>query len=429
MEYYYVKGVNGVLNHMNLIWLGLLSVSIFGGWVYMNLKQELIPASDEGILQVRMYPPSTRNLTFLSKLASPVDKVLKNIPEVKNRLLIVHMGDSIGRVTLKPWEQRTRVCQDIVKELDPLFQKNVAGAEVYAGCVNSSPISSRTDSFGEIEMVLLSDKSSESLRKEGRRLRRLLKEIPGVDWVDNTELVEEVGYNVKIHRERISQLGLTPEEVFETLKIFLRGTKVSYLEKDKCMYDLILELPDSEKDLAKIPHFFIKGRNEKNEIAMVSLRELVSFEQKSGDSIIYSTDRKSSYTLKAYLQKGASAMTVYEAFEEKVQLPANFELRAEGELKSLQKEASNIYMIFGLAIVFIFLVMSAQFESFLSPLIIMITVPLALAGGALTLGAVFGIISIYGQIGLITLIGLIKKHGILLVDFADQARRSGLPLK
>ncbi|PPE03768.1 efflux RND transporter permease subunit [Holospora curviuscula] len=429
LEYFYVKWVNNALNHMKFVWMGLLALSALGVWVYTNLKQELIPASDEGILRVRMYPPSTRNLTFLSKLALPVDKVLQEIPEVNNRLLIMHMGDSIGRVTLKPWESRTKVCQDIIKELDPLFQKNVAGAEVYAGCVNSSPVSSRTDSSGEIEMVLLSDKSSESLRKEGRRLRHLLKEIPGVDWVDNTELVEEVGYNVKIHRERISQLGLTPEEVFETLKIFLRGTKVSHFEKDKRMYDVILELPDSEKDLAKIPHFFIKGRNVKNETAMVPLRELVSFEQKSGDSIIYRTDRKSSYTLKAYLQKSASAMTVYEAFEQKVQLPTDFELRAEGELKNLQKESGNIYMIFALAIIFIFLVMSAQFESFLSPFIIMVTVPLALAGGVLTLAAVFGIISIYGQIGLITLIGLITKHGILLVDFSDQARRSGLPLK
>ena len=429
MENYYVKGVSLVLNHMKFVWLGLLSFSIFGVLVYLNLKQELIPASDEGIIRVRMYPPSTRNLSFLSKLASPVDTVLKNIPEVKNRLLIMHMGDSIGRVTLKPWEQRTRVCQDLVKELDLLFQKNVPGAEVYSGCVSSSPISSRTDNAREVEMCLLGNASSNALRKQGRILRKLLKEISGVDWVDNAELVEEVGYNVKIHRERIAQLGLTPDEVFETLKIFLRGTKVCYFEKDNRMYDVVLELPDSEKDLSKIPHFFIKGRNEKNEIAMVPLRELVSFEQKSGDSVIYRTDRKNSYTLRAYLHKGVSAMTVYKAFEERVQLPANFELKAEGELKSLQKEAGNIYMIFGLAIVFIFLVMAAQFESFLSPFIIMITVPLALSGGVLTLGAVFGMISIYGQIGLITLIGLITKHGILLVDFAEQARRSGLSLK
>ncbi|ETZ07582.1 multidrug resistance protein MdtC [Holospora obtusa F1] len=429
MESFYVTCVSRALNHMNIVWIGALSLSVFAGWVYTGLKKELIPASDEGIVRVRMFPPSTRNLKFLEKLALPIDGVLKGVPETTNRLLIMQMGDSVGRVTLKPWEQRTRVCQDIVKELDMLFQERIAGAEVYSGCVNSSPIGGRTDSAGELEMVLLSDKSSESLRQEGRKLRRLLKEVPGIDWVDNNELMEEVGYNVKVHRDRISQLGLTPEEIFETLRIFLRGTKVSYFEKDKRMYDVVLELPDSERDLEKIPHFFIKGRDAKNEIAMVPLRELVSFEQKSGDSIIYRTDRKSSYTLKAYLQKGASALSVYEEFERRVQLPTDFELRAEGELRSLQKESGNIYLVFGLAIVFIFLVMSAQFESFLSPFIIMITVPLALAGGVLTLAAVLGMISIYGQIGLITLIGLITKHGILLVDFADQARKSGLPLK
>ncbi|ETZ05044.1 efflux RND transporter permease subunit [Holospora undulata] len=429
MENFYVKWVASALNHMKIVWIGGVALSLFSGWVYTTLKKELIPASDEGILRVRMFPPSTRNLKFLEKLALPVDKVLQEVPEVKNRLLIMHMGDSVGRVTLKPWELRSRSCQDIVKELDPLFQKRIAGAEVYTGCVNSSPIGNRTDSAGELEMVLLADKSSEALRTEGRKLRRLLKEIPGIDWVDNTELMEEVGYNVKVHRERISQLGLTPEEIFETLRIFLRGTKVSYFEKDKRMYNVILELPDSERDLEKIPHFFIKGRDAKNEIAMVPLRELVSFEQKSLDSIIYRTDRKGSYTLKAYLKKGASALSVYEDFEKRVQLPSDFELRTEGELKNLQKESGHIYMVFVLAIVFIFLVMSAQFESFLSPLIIMITVPLALAGGVLTLSLVLGIISIYGQIGLITLIGLITKHGILLVDFSDQAQRSGLPLK
>lgn len=429
MELLYVKVIRKALSNIGIVWAITLSLSALGGWAYLRLERELVPVSDEGMLRVRMYPPSTRNLAFLSKLAIPIDQTLQKIPEIENRLLIMQMGDSLGRVTLHPWENRSRVCQDIVKNLELLFAKNIAGADIYSGCVNSSPVGSRSDSSGEIEMVLLGDKSSEALRTEGRKLRKILKTIPGVDWVDQNELVEEVGYGVKLHRDRIAQLGLTPEEIFETLKLFLRGTKVCQFEKDKRMRDVILELPDSEKDLEKIPHFFIRGRNASNELAMVPLRELITFEQKAGDAVIYRTDRKGSYSLKAYLQKGVSALSVYEKFEEQINLPTDYELRPDGELLSLQKESGNIYMVFAMALVFIFLVMAAQFESFLSPLIIMVTVPLALAGGVLTLSGVFGIVSIYGQIGLITLIGLITKHGILLVDFAEQARRSGLSLR
>ena len=426
LEAYYVKSVEWAIAHRKLVAGVALGLSVAGGLSYTRLNRELLPSSDEGTMRIRVYPPSTRNLNYLAKLADPVDKIIATIPEVSTRVMTVEMGEGRGKIVLKPWESRSRTCKDIKQSLQALFDEKIVGTEVYVQCDSSSPIRASSGSGADsLEMVLLSNKSTESLRTEGRKLRKLLHDFPGVEYVERSESVDEVGYNVKLHRDRIAQLGLTPEEVIETLRIFVRGAKICNFEKNKRTHDVVLELPDSEKDIEKVPHFFIRGRNANNENTMIPLRELITFEQKAGEATINRTDRKGSFSLQAYLKKGYSPLSVFEAFQREAEslLPTDYELRADGELLSLQKESKNIYMVFVMAVVFIFLVMAAQFESFLSPLIIMLTVPLALAGGILTLSLVFGIVSIYGQIGLITLIGLITKHGILLVDFAEQGRK------
>lgn len=426
LERWYVKSVEWTLGHRKLVASVALSLSIVGGTSYMRLGRELLPSSDEGMMDIFMYPPGTRNLNYLAKLVTPIDKIVSQVPEVSTRVITVEMGDGRGKIVLKPWEDRSRTCKDIQKSLQNVLEDKVVGTEVYVRCTSSSPIRATSGAAGDrMDMVLLSSKNMDALRTEGRKLRKLLHGFPGVDHVERSETADEVGYNVKLHRDRIAQLGLTPEDVIEQLRIFVRGTKICNFEKNKRTHDVILELPDSEKDIEKVPHFFIRGRNVNNDSTMIPLRELITFEQKAGESSIDRLDRKGSFILQAYLKKGYSALSVFENFEREVEslLPTDYELRPDGELLSLKKESKNIYMVFIMALLFIFLVMAAQFESFLSPLIIMLTVPLALAGGILTLALVFGVVSIYGQIGLITLIGLITKHGILLVDFAEQARK------
>jgi multidrug efflux pump len=412
-----------------VVFFALLFSLSSGLWGWYGLKKELSPTIDEGRLSVRFYAPPSRNLSYMSKRAPQIEGVLKTEPNFSTRLLTLQiMPESFAQMMLKPWGERYTSCQDIVKTLNEKML-TIQGLDGRAGCPSGSIISSRESQY-PLSFRILTHRSEKELQKIGRIIRKELKKFPGIDQVDNTEIAQQSEYEIKVNRDRASQLGIDPDEVADTLQTLVRGSNIGRFEKSDKTYPVHVWVNEgSRNSLDQISSLFVKGRSQDNQQIMVPLREIISFEQTQGDPVINHYMKKRAYDIMASLKPGYSLGQTYLDFKKYIDpvLPQDYTLDPSGDLKRYFDERGSMYLIFGLAVLFIFLVMAAQFESLRDPIIIMLTVPLALGGGLISLSFLkVGSINVYSQIGLITLIGLITKHGILIVDFANQRKKQGL---
>lgn len=430
----YLRALQYALSHKVLIMSVAIGFSVMTGLVGIYaLRKELAPPSDEGLLMVKFIAPPSKNLNYISNRAVHMDNLLKQVPEATNRLLTLQtMRESFGQSVLIPWEKRQRSCRDIAMSLRSVL-KSVQGMDGYARCPSSSIIANRGGGGGQVTMAfrILTNRPEEELNRVGRLVASKLRRFPGIEYLDPSETAQQPEYSVKVDRQKIAQLGIDPEEVAETLRVLVRGTDVGRFEMNGKMYPVrVWMAKDARQSLEDVSSVFLRGQMSRfdKKVSMIPLREVISFDQKMMDPIINHYMKRRSYDVVASLKPGYGLANVYLAFKDSMRhlIPTDYDLEPAGELKRYFQEQGSIYLVFGLSLLFIFLIMAAQFESFRAPLIIMLSVPLAMGGAIVSLLLTKnGSFNVYSQIGFVTLVGLITKHGILLVDFANQQAKAG----
>jgi multidrug efflux pump len=251
-----------------------------------------------------------------------------------------------------------------------------------------------------------------------------LAQNPGLVEVDTDLKLNKPQLEVKIDRDRVADLGLDVAEVGRTLQTMLGGRQVTRFEISGEQYDVIVQLDAAERTAPQnLARMFV--RNAKGE--MVQLSNIVSIKETVAPKDLRRFNQLRSVTIQANLAPGytlGQALQALQATADEV-LPSNALTDVSGQSREFRDASSNILFIFVLALAFIYLVLSAQFESFRDPLMIMLTVPLSMTGALLALNLTGGTLNIYSQIGLVTLVGLITKHGILIVDFANRLQDEG----
>jgi len=247
---------------------------------------------------------------------------------------------------------------------------------------------------------------------------------PGLQNVDSDLRLDKPELKVTVNREKISDVGANVETVGRTLETMLGGRQVTRFKRDGEQYDVIVQVGDRERrSPTDISDIYVRGKN--NE--MVQLANLVVVRESVSPKNLNHFNRIRSATISATLAPGyalGDAVTYMQDSARRV-LPPTVQTDLNGLSRELRDSSTEIYFVFVLALVFIFLVLAAQFESFVDPFIIMLTVPLAVTGALLALWLSGGTLNIYSKIGLVTLVGLITKHGILIVEFANQIQKKG----
>lgn len=429
----YERGVYWTLNHKILTLFVSLGFTIFSFlWAATVMKKELSPSLDQGIVSIEFTRPPGRSDAFLNKNIEKIDKILSGMPYLQHRTVEFAEKDIRATLTLYDWAKRPP-CHKILEVVNKKINDN-QDLEFTAECVSSSPIQSQESSF-PFSIQLLTDRSAEELSKRAHSIKKYLSEIPGIETVDWSTPVTVPSYAITFRDYRIHQLGINPREVSDVLSSLLgRGFIVGTFEKDGSFHRVLMESNSKTRStLENILNFNMTIRDERNGTKNIPLGELIDFHMEDSSLHILRNMKKRSYNIRAIVKQGYGAINVYRDFEQRIQedgfLPEGYEIKPAGEIKTYLEEQGAIVLIFVLAICFIFLIMAAQFESIADPLIILFTVPLALSGAIFSLIFIKGgSINVYSQIGLITLIGLITKHGILLVDFANQRRLQGSSL-
>ncbi len=410
------------------LWVALIGALIFFAGLYLvlyHLRRELTPEEDQGVLITNANPPYGATLKYLEKYALQMDQILASVPELQKRMTIVQVGDySYNRSTLVPWEERKRSCNEIKNLINPDLGK-IIGLEVSARCQSRSVIGGA--SGYDLSFVIETTRSYEDLEQQMQKVWAAMLRHPGIARVQPDMGAPGQDYKVVVDVEKAATLGIEPDVVAQTLDTLIGGRRPTTFERESKQYPVRVWVGEQfRKSPQHVLDMTVRGQREGKD-TLVPLSDLVDIVAVTTTAEIHHFDGLRSVTMDAVLNEGYGLGQVLNDIKTVANqiLPDGYQTTVSGATRDYLKEAYTVFLIFGLAVIFIFLVMAAQFESFVDPFIIILSVPLSLAGAIFTLWIASGTLNIYSQIGLVTLIGLITKHGILIVDFANKLQEEG----
>ncbi len=402
----------------------LAAVVAFGSvYFYLQLPQELAPVEDRGVIRVMGTAPEGSTLAYTERYARQVEDLLKPVAEVGSIQTITGFPEvnrflTMGR--LKPWDARGRSQQDLVAELLPKLRR-IAGVNAFA---SNPPSLGTSNNARPIEFVLQSSSSYEELDGQTKAFLDRLSDYPGVTNVDTDLKLNKPEMTIEIDRDKASDLGIDVADIGRTLETMLGSRQVTRFEIDGEQYDVYVQLAAADRaSPAALSTIFVRSASGE----MVQLSNLVKVTETVAPQELKRFNQMRSVTVSANLAPGYSTGEVlaYMNGLAREVLPENVQTDVSGPSREFLASGQSLAVVFVLALGFIYLVLAAQFESFRDPLIIMISVPLSVTGALAALHFAGGSLNVYSQIGLVTLVGLITKHGILIVEFANQQQEAG----
>nr|WP_255542520.1 efflux RND transporter permease subunit [Azospirillum sp. INR13] len=302
------------------------------------------------------------------------------------------------------------------------------------GFVTNPPSLGQSPTEKPVNFVIQTSLPFEELQAMVNAMMAEARKFPGLVNLDTDLKLNKPELKVSLDRDKAADLGVDVDTVGRTLETLLGGRQVTRFKKDGKQYDVIVQVANIDRrnpdDIAGI---YVRGGTSATGGAgqMISLANLVKVEERVAPKELNHFNKLRSATITATLAPGTSlgeALGVMQAAANKV-LPATAQTDYAGQSREFRESATGLYFVFVLALAFIYLVLAAQFESFVDPFVIMLTVPLSMTGALAALQMSGGTMNVYSQIGLVTLVGLITKHGILIVEFANQLQRAGTDIR
>ena len=419
----YRYALAATLHARPLVVLAWFAVAGLGGYLFLQLKSELAPSEDRGVIFAFVSSPQGSTVRYTADNLTAIEGMYDKIPEAAAYNAIAGfptVADGLAILRLKPWEERVRTQQSIANELRPQLM-TLPG-------VNAFPVN--PPSFGQsprsspVEFVIMSQVPYDELSRLSDRFIAEVQKVPGIQNLQSDLRLNTPEIRVSVNRDKLSDIGVNVDTVGRTLETLLGGRQVTRFKKDGEQYDVIVWAGGGDRNTpADISDMYVRNRTGD----MVQLSNLVEVRERVSPQSLNHFNRLRAVTISATLAPGFSQGEALKAMAETANrvLPPTAQTDLSGQAREFRDSAGSIYLTFVLSLLFIYLVLSAQFESFVSPFVILLSVPLSMTGALFALWATGGTWNIYSQIGLVTLVGLITKHGILIVEFSNQLRDQG----
>lgn len=427
------KGYAGSLDKfMKFKWLSfpiLIICFVIIGILFSSIKKETAPYDDRSSISVNVTGPEGATYEYMDRYMQELDKlVYDSIPENKISLNITSPGfgaSSVNsgriRMTLVDPEERTKSQDEVAKEMTN-WTKKYDGVRVN---VSQTPTISMNRRGGLPIQYIIQAQNFEKLQEKIPEFMNEVNSDPTFSTTDINLKFNKPELHVEIDRLKALSLGVSVLDVSQSLQLLLSGQRFAYFMRDGKQYQVIGQVENNRRatptDLSSI---YVRN----NIGQLIQLDNVVNVREESSPPQLYHNNRYMSATVSAGLAPGMSmsdGIAAMDRIKEKV-LDQSFTTDLSGESRDFIESSSNTLFAFGLALLLIYLILAAQFESFLDPFIIILTVPMAVAGALLSLWLFDQTWNIFSQIGTIMLIGLVTKNGILIVEFANQMREEGM---
>lgn len=400
-------------------------------YLFFNIIQkETAPYDDRNSISMSMTTPEGASYEYTDRFMQEISKVIDDsIPEKKVSLIITSPGFGAStvnsgrvRIALVDPSERDRTQKEIAGKLTKLTKKF---PEIKTSVIEQPTIAVNRRGGLPIQYII----QAPNFEKLREKIPQFMDEAAKNNTFSTTDVnlkFNKPEINVSINREKAESLGISVLDIAQTLQLSLSGQRFGYFMRNGKQYQVIGQF--EEKDRSKpldLTSMFVK--NNKGEL--IQMDNVVQIEEQSNPPQLYHNNRYMSATVSAGLAPGKSISDGIDAMNEikaKV-LDDTFTTDLGGESRDFVESSSNTSFAFGLALLLIFLILAAQFESFIDPFIIILTVPMAVAGALFSLWLFDQTWNIFSQIGTVMLIGLVTKNGILIVEFANQLREQGKP--
>jgi multidrug efflux pump len=426
----YERTLSTALRRRLLVLAGALAAVILSAIIFRFIPSELVPVEDRGIGFGIIIAPEGATLEYTDRYMREVEKRLLALPEQRGLFTAIGLGfGGPGRVTngflflaLKPRAERDRSQQQIVQELFPAL---ISIPGVLAFVINPPSLAGRFSS-SPVEYVL----QAESYEDLSAGIGIMMAEASRLGYLINLDSdlrLNKPQLDITIDRERAAGLGVSVTDIGTTLETFLGGRAVTNFKRGTKQYDVILQTRSSARSSPDaINEIYLRGSG-----GLVQLANVIKIEETVAPKELNHYNRVRSATISASLAPGVSLGQALDDLDRIAaeKLPAGMKREFAGQSLEFKSSSSTLYLLFLLAIVFIYLVLAAQFESFIHPFTILLSVPLAVFGAFVTLYLFGSTLNIYSQIGLIMLIGLVTKNAILIIEFSNQLRAQGLSIE
>ena len=410
-------------------WLVLAVMAVSGAailLIFPTMKQELSPMEDRGVILASVNAPDGSTLDFTNRYAQALEKMGQPFKEFDR--IFANVGNpTVAQASVVyrtvDWDERTRSTMDMARELQPKFNA-LPGVTAF-----SITPPSLGQGFRErpLNFVIQTSDSYQNLSAVARQMLDEMAKNPGILSPDVDLRLNKPELRIEVERDKAADLGVSVDAVAKAIETLLGGRNVTRYKRDAEQYDVVVQTQASGRSTPEdIERIYVRGRNE----AMIPLSALVKVSESVSPRELNHFGQRRSVSITASLAPDYSlgeALRFMDQTAAKV-LKTGYSTDLNGTSREFRNSQGALVIVFVLALVFIFLVLAAQFESFIDPLVIMLSVPLSMIGALLALKWSGGSLNVYSQIGLITLVGLITKHGILIVEFTNQLRAQGMEM-
>jgi multidrug efflux pump len=423
----YSRALIWSLSHRWLVILVMLA-SGAGSWMlWSTAKRELAPLEDRGTIFMPVSAPDGATLAYTAKYLDAVARLGDQFPEVERIFAFIGGGQvSSGAAILRfvDWDERTRSTSEIAALIQPQLAQ-LPGVTAFPVVPPSLGQGFRDR---PLSYVIVANDSYANLGKVSQAFMAEMAKNPGFVQPDSDLRLNKPELILEVDRERAQDAGVSVDQVARAVETLLGSRNVTRYKRDAEQYDVVLQLEASERTTPdQIDKLFVRGRGD----VMVPMSSLVKVRETVSPRELNHFNQRRAVVISANLAPDfalGQALTEMDRIAKQV-LPPGYATELTGVSREFRASSGALSTVFLLALLFIFLVLAAQFESFIDPFIILMAVPLSMVGALLALKLSGGTLNTFSQIGLITLVGLITKHGILIVEFCNQLRREGVELR
>ncbi|GHT07786.1 acriflavin resistance protein [Bacteroidia bacterium] len=421
LNHIYEKGLGYFLSHRWITWPLIAVTLLIIGYLWSKVPSEMSPLEDRSQITINARAPEGSTYEFYRDYGEKISAIADSIaPERIANVALIRSGSAFVQLMLPGIKSREKSQMEIA---DLLSNAVKTQTEARSFVQQQSTFGGRRGGM-PVQYVLQAPNLAK-LQEFIPRFMEKVSENPKFQMADVNLKFTKPETRVQINRDKAALLGVSTRDIGQTLQYALSGQRMGYFYMNGKQYQILAEINRQQRNKPlDLKSIYVKNNLQQ----MIQLDNLVNLSENVAPPQLYRYNRFNSATVSSGLAKG---VTIGEGLEEmdriaKEVLDESFRTALSGESKEFRESSDSLMFAFGLALVLIFLILAAQFESFKDPFIIMLTVPLAIAG-ALIFMYCFGItMNIFSQIGIIMLIGLVAKNGILIVEFANQRQEDGI---
>jgi multidrug efflux pump len=418
---WYGRRLSGALAYRPVIYLFALGVLAGIAFLFTNLLTELAPEEDQGVLLTLAKAPQYANIDYMEHYSEQIDAVYRTLPETDRTFVIAGTAgpqQGFSGFVLKPWNERTRFTQKLKFAVQQMLNK-IDGVTTFVFSPSPLPTSIQGLPF---QMVISAPDDYETVFKAMEGLKAAARQSGMFIVTDSDLAFNSPVVRVHIDRSKANDLGISMQQIGDTLAVLVGENFINRFDLNGRAYEVIPQVPRADRlTPSALTHYYLTTASGQQ----IPLSTVVSLSTATEPNALTQYNQLNSATFQGVLIPGVTMGQAVDFFEREVQkLPKEFSHDYFGDARQYVREGNQLTYAFGFALIVIYLVLAAQFESLRDPIVILVSVPMSVFGALLPLFFGLATLNIYTQIGLVTLIGLISKHGILMVSFANELQRT-----